>query len=175
VGVIGLAEPIVRLVYGAAFLAAVPLLQIQTTAFLLTTLDAMLMMICRATGFQRADLRIVFLSAIANLLLSALLIAGFDAAGAAWAGSLSMLIGLILRWRLVMRAIVQLNWSRLVGAPFAASALLIPAVLALTAKLPWIVVAAGYAVIYIAIALVSFPFVHDAAKRVLRQYRPSAS
>src|SRR5262245_27364786 len=55
VAVIGLAEPILRLVYGVAFVVAAPVLRIQTTVFLLTTVDAVLMMVCRATGFQGKD------------------------------------------------------------------------------------------------------------------------
>src|SRR5262249_587345 len=55
IGAIGLSEPILRFVYGDAFVLATPVLRLQTVAFLLTTVDAMLMMICRAGGAQRAD------------------------------------------------------------------------------------------------------------------------
>src|SRR5206468_9800378 len=48
IGVIGLAEPILRLVYGGEFVPAVPVLRVETVAFLLPPVDALLMMICRA-------------------------------------------------------------------------------------------------------------------------------
>jgi len=174
-GLIGLAEPIIRLIYGDAFIAAVPLLQIQAVAFLFTAFDTMLMMLCRATGFQRADLRLVFVSGATNLGLNLVLIPSLGAAGAALAVALAILTGLILRWRLVGRRIIQLDWHRLVGAPLAASVVLVPALLALTERIPWPVLATGYALVYATIALMAFPFVSEAVKRASRQRGISAS
>ncbi|MBP1687263.1 MAG: Membrane protein involved in the export of O-antigen, teichoic acid lipoteichoic acid [Deltaproteobacteria bacterium] len=174
IGVIGLAEPILRLVYGSAFTVAAPLLQIQTATFLLTTVDAMLMMTCRATGFQRADLKLVGITALCNLMLNVLLISHLGAVGAALAAALAILIGMTLRWRLVGSAIVKLNWNRLVGPPLAVSVTLLPVVLRLAPRVPWPLIGAAFGVGYSAIAAVSFPFLRNALRAALRQRRAIA-
>jgi len=101
VAVIGLAEPILRLVYGVAFVVAAPVLRIQTTVFLLTTVDAVLMMVCRAAGFRGKDSKLALITAGSNLVLLVLLIRSLGGVGAALAAAFSILIGLVLRWRLV--------------------------------------------------------------------------
>ncbi len=168
VAVIGLAEPILRLVYDVAFVVAAPVLRVQTTAFLLTTVDAMLMMVCRAAGFQGKDLRLVLITAGSNLVLLVLLIPPLGGVGAALAAALSILIGLVLRWRLVTRFIIRLEWSGLIAAPLLASMLLVPLLL-LWDRLPWPLVGLGYLTGYTALALTTFPLVSETVKRAWRR------
>ena len=168
VGVIGLAAPILRLVYGDAFVVAAPVLRIQTAAFLLTTVDAMLMMVCRAAGFQGADLKLVLATAVSNLVLLVLLIPPLAGEGAALAAALSILIGLVLRWRLVTRSIVRLSWSGLILVPLTASMLFVPLLL-LSDRVPWPLIGLGYLAGYGAVALTSFPLVSETVKRAWRR------
>ncbi len=174
IGGIGLAEPIIRFLYGTAFVVATPVLRIQLTAFLLTTVDAMLMMICRATGFQRTDLKLVLVTALLNLAFNSLLIPYGAAVGAALSGTLSILIGLILRWRVVTRSIVRLKWGGVVGAPLAASLALLPVALPLAARAPWPLIAVGYVAGYGVIGVLFFPFMRNAVLATLRQGQLSA-
>ena len=153
----------------ARFATATPLLQIQMVTFLLVTVDVILMMLCRASGFQRADLRLVVTTAIVNLVLNAILIPRFEAVGAALAAGLCLLPALTLRWRLVARSIIRLGWGSLIGPPLAVTAAVIPIALAFNEWLPWPVIALGYVVGYGAIAAVALPFLRKAIRAALRQ------
>jgi O-antigen/teichoic acid export membrane protein len=167
VGMFGLAPAIMGAIYGGAFVGAAPLLRIQLVSFLIVTVDVVLMMLCRATGFLRADLGLVVTTAVANLGLNLLLIPRFGATGAAVAAALSVLTGLVLRWRLVARAIVRLDWSRLIGAPLAVAVLVIAGGLSVTERIPWPLIAVGYVAGYGAIATIAFPFLRTAVRAAL--------
>jgi len=168
IGVMAFAEPVLRLAYGSAFVAGASLLRILMGAFLLTTVDAMLMVICRASGFQRADLKLVMVTSAVNWLLNALLVPRFGVTGAAVATPLSILVGMTLRWRLVSRSIVRLPWAGLIGPPAAAALFLMPFVGPLSGRIPWPFVGIGYLIGYSAIAGVCFPFLRNALRAALR-------
>jgi O-antigen/teichoic acid export membrane protein len=174
IGLVAFAEPVLRLTYGAMFVTAAPLLRILMLAFLLTTFDAMLMIICRATGFQGADLKLVLVTAAASCVLNVILIPRFGVTGAALAAPLSILAGMSLRWRLVSRSIVRLDWATLIGPPLAASLLPIPFVALLMGRMPWPLVGVGYVIAYTTIAGVCFPFLRSALHTALQQHRALA-
>ncbi len=171
IGVIGFAEPIILLVYGKAFGGAAPLLQIQMSTFLLLTMDVILAMICKGAGFQRVDLAFVITSTVVNLTLNILLIPSMMAVGAAVAVSLSILVGVVLRWRFVSRSIVQVKWLVLLRDPVVTALLLIGISLLLERWISWRVLALWYVVGYSTAMLMRVRFAGDPIKAALRPGR----
>jgi O-antigen/teichoic acid export membrane protein len=100
-----------------------------------------------------------------------ILIPRFGVTGAALAAPLSILAGMSLRWRLVSRSIVRLDWATLIGPPLAASLLPIPFVALLMGRMPWPLVGVGYVIAYTTIAGVCFPFLRSALHTALQQHR----
>jgi O-antigen/teichoic acid export membrane protein len=156
VGVIGFAEPIIFLVYGNAFAGTIPLLRLLMIAFLLFTMDVILAMICKAAGFQQVDLVFALTSTVLNLFLNVLLIPGLLAVGTALAVSLSLLVGLVLRWHFVTRSVVLLPWLVLLRVPVATAVLLITLCLVFKSLIPWPVSAIGYGLGVGALVLTQF-------------------
>lgn len=99
------AHPILRLLFGAQFVAAEPILRILMLAFLFMTLEVALAMLCKAAGFQQVDFGF---TAVVTAFYTAgcfLLIPMLGAAGAAWAIAAGILVGVVLRWRFVTRRV----------------------------------------------------------------------
>lgn len=157
IGILGFAEPILRLIYEADFTEAAPLLQVQMIFFLFTTFDVAVMMLCRAAGYQARDLAFVAIGRVANLALNALLIPIMGAMGAAIAAALTVLVLLALRWHLVARGIVRIPWHRFTLAPVVTSACLTALFMPLADRMPVVAVALAYAAVYLAIAFAFFP------------------
>ena len=161
IGVIGFAEPVIVLIYGNTFIDAALLLQIQIFAFLLLTMDVVLAMICKAAGFQRADLKFVLTSSGFNFVLNVLLIPGLMAVGSALALVLSSAIGLILRWRFAGHFVVQLRWLAFLKTPVLLALLLVAICVPLEPWIPWPVLAIGYVVGYGALLVTRSKFESD--------------
>lgn len=171
VGILALASPIILFIYGPTFAAAAPLLRIQMVTFVIFAIDVALMLVCKAAGFLRADLAFVAASTALNVSACFLLIPRLGAAGAALAVAASVLLGLILRWRLITRLVLRLEWISLIRAPLFASVLVTAAMLLLGGHLPLPLLAVGFTAAYAAIAIAFFAFVNTAVKRVLHQLR----
>lgn len=171
IGVIGFAEPVIVLIYGNTFTDAALILQIQMLAFLLLTMDVVLAMICKAAGFQRADLGFVLTSAGFNIILNVLLIPGLMAVGSALALVLSSAIGLILRWRFAVRFVVKLRWLAFLKTPVVLAFLLLAICIPLEPWISWPVLAVGYVMGYGALLVTRSKLESNAAEAALRRGR----
>jgi O-antigen/teichoic acid export membrane protein len=87
-----LAEPIIRLIFGAKFIAAVPCLQILMISFPVTFLELLMNNFLISIKRQKLILICNTLCLATNLLLNIFLIPTFHAVGASWATSIAYIV-----------------------------------------------------------------------------------
>jgi O-antigen/teichoic acid export membrane protein len=155
VGVALVSRPLVALVFGPAFERAVPVLQILAWLFLLSCLRNMLATVMTACDQQAERTRLESLAAAIAIVGHFLLIARYGPLGAA-AAILAAETILVVIVVVAMRRRLDLGFlsSRLAISLFGSAAFALPALL--LPGLPLILLIAGAAAIYVAVAM-AFP------------------
>lgn len=113
-GIAALADPLVRILYGKAYLAAIPVLAVLGAFGLVRPFLLPVRSYLVALSRQDLMLRALLAASIVDVGLMFILIRYYGAVGAAWCNGIAQLCGVSLSWLLLYRiAPIPIEWSRL--------------------------------------------------------------
>jgi O-antigen/teichoic acid export membrane protein len=147
-----LAEPVVLLLFGDAYLESVPVLRVLSWSLVLVILRASFRHGLLATGRQDMDLRCAAWSTLVNVVLNIILIPTNGLAGAAVATVIADLVWLILARHYVDRLVTTLRVRDYLGKPIIA-AMAMAGCLVATQSMAWPIQACLSLAVYAAIIL----------------------
>lgn len=149
-GIHGVAEPVMRLLFGTEFVEAAPILRVVIWTLVPYGVTKVLASSLFASNRQVIDLNVNLLGLAANLALNLLLIPRYGAVGCAWSTLISMVFFLACQFFFLRREMLPIVRHAALGRPLVAAAIL-AAFLVLTPHwlLPFRV--AGGAFLYVAL------------------------
>jgi len=128
VGGILIAEPLVLLLYGKAYLPAVPALQILLVLFGLHMVSRIYRVLLISFNRQGNDLRIMSLAAVVNIVLNVIVIKQWGIVGAAWANLACEFLILILDYISAQKFVGKVPLGRYLWKPAICAGLMIPVI-----------------------------------------------
>jgi O-antigen/teichoic acid export membrane protein len=149
-----LAEPVIRLLFGAGYEPSVPALQLLSWSAVLVMMRGNFRHTLNAVGKQRLDLICAAAAAVLNLALNLVFIPGYGIAGSAAATVISEVVWFLLAWRLFSRHVAAIALPAVVWRPLLAGVGM-AACLSAGGQLQWLVRAAVAMGVYILILLLS--------------------
>jgi O-antigen/teichoic acid export membrane protein len=126
------AEPLVRLVYGEAFVVAAPVLKILIGCAVLVALDRVLSLVLVVCGRQDLDLRVLAIAAAVDAAALAILVPAWGYQGAAVATSLATVAQLAARFHCVQSRLAIVRVHRSAYKPLTAASIMVGVVVALS-------------------------------------------
>lgn len=113
-GIAALADPLVRVLYGSKYLAAIPVLAVLAAFGLIRPFLLPLRAYLVAISRQDLMLKALLVGAAIDLGLMFVLIRQYGALGAAWCNGIAQIVGVSLGWLLCNRlAPIPVDWGRL--------------------------------------------------------------
>ncbi len=128
VGGIMTAEPLVLLLYGKAYLPAVPALQILLALFGMHMISRTYRVLLISFNRQGNDLRIMALAAVLNIVLNLIVIKQWGIIGAAWANFACEFLILVLDYISAQRFVGKVPLGRYMWKPAICASLMIPVI-----------------------------------------------
>jgi O-antigen/teichoic acid export membrane protein len=168
VGGILIAEPLVQFLYGKAYLAAVPALQILLALFGIHMISRTYRVLLISFNRQANDLRIMSLAAVLNIILNVLVIKQWGMVGAALANVACECLILVLDYFSTQKFVGKVPLGRYLWKPAISAAFMVPVIQAAHSLHLFVQIILGGSV-YVAMLLLLKAVTMDDAKVIFKK------